>query len=160
MEEKRLLVRPMAEDDIADVLAIEQASFKNPWTEAQFHYEIKDNPVATSMVLTYANKVIGYVDFWITFDSACINKIAIHESLRGHQLGKLLMQDTMLRLEHSDEVKAITLEVRVSNERAIQFYTDFGFDIVVTKKQYYEDGEDAYYMVKVVKNDEQNNLSN
>lgn len=153
MEEKRLLIRPMADTDIEDVLAIEQASFVNPWTLEALRYELHENPVATVMVLTYANKVIGYVDFWITFDSACINKIAIHESLRGHQLGKVLMQDTLLRLENSDEIKAITLEVRVSNERAIRFYTDFGFEIVVTKKQYYEDGEDAHYMVKVVKED-------
>ena len=43
-----------------------------------------------------------------------------------------------------------TLEVRVSNTPAINLYKKLGFIVVTTKKQYYSDGEDAYYMVKGV----------
>ena len=151
MEEKKLLVRPMSEKDLSDVLEIEKQGFISPWTESQFLYELNENPVATLMVLTYGEKVIGFVDFWITFDSACINQIAVIKELRGHKLGKLLMIDTIARIEGVEEVKAITLEVRVHNDVAINFYLSFDFDIVLTKKQYYDNGDDAYYMMKVVK---------
>jgi ribosomal-protein-alanine N-acetyltransferase len=38
--------------------------------------------------------------------------------------------------------------VRVSNDRAIQVYEKNGFITVNKRKKYYEDGEDAYLMVK------------
>lgn len=82
---------------------------------------------------------------------ACINQIAVTKELRGHKLGKLLMTDTIARIEGVEEVKAITLEVRVHNDVAINFYLSFDFDIVLTKKQYYDNGDDAYYMMKVVR---------
>ena len=42
----------------------------------------------------------------------------------------------------------ITLEVRVSNTVAINLYKSCGFEIAATRKRYYENGEDAYLMLK------------
>ena len=42
----------------------------------------------------------------------------------------------------------MTLEVRVSNYKAINFYKKHGFSTILTKEKYYENGEDAYYMMK------------
>ncbi len=153
MEEqaRRLLVRPMTKEDLAMVLLINNENFTEPWSEKNFLYELEENDLATIMVLTYADVVIGYCDFWITFDSATINQIAIKKELQGHQLGRLLMEDTIARIKGVDEVKAITLEVRVQNERAIKFYLAYGFNIILTKKKYYTNGDDAYYMMKVIK---------
>ena len=92
-----------------------------------FIYELEENDLATIMVLTYADVVIGYCDFWITFDSAAINQIAIKKELQGHKLGRLLMEDTLARVDGVDEVKAITLEVRTQNERAINFLSFIRF---------------------------------
>jgi ribosomal-protein-alanine N-acetyltransferase len=44
----------------------------------------------------------------------------------------------------------VTLEVRVSNLAAQQLYQQHGFKIIVTKKHYYENGEDAYLMEKTL----------
>jgi ribosomal-protein-alanine N-acetyltransferase len=148
---KRLLVRPMKKEDLPAVMAINNENFIDPWTEKNFLYELEENPFATVMVLTYADIVIGYCDFWITDDSAAINQIAIKKELQGHRLGRLLIEDTLARIGGVDEVQAVTLEVRTTNERAIKFYLSYGFDIVLTKKQYYENGDDAYYMMKVMK---------
>lgn len=52
----------MSEKDLPDVLEIENQGFISPWTESQFLYELNENPVATLMVLTYGEKVIG---LWI-----------------------------------------------------------------------------------------------
>lgn len=43
-------------------------------------------------------------------------------------------------------VNTITLEVRVSNAAAIQFYKKFGFYVVNIIPDYYKDGEDGYLM--------------
>jgi len=156
MEDKtrRLLVRPMTLEDMPNVLMINNENFTEPWSEKNFIYELEENDLATIMVLTYADVVIGYCDFWITFDSAAINQIAIKKELQGHKLGRLLMEDTLARVDGVDEVKAITLEVRTQNERAINFYLSFGFHIVLTKKGYYTNGDDAHYMMKVMKENE------
>lgn len=157
---KRLLVRPMQKDDLDAVMAINKENFVDPWTEKNFLYELEENEFATIMVLTYADIVIGYCDFWVTFDSAAINQIAVKKDLQGHGLGRLLMEDTLARIAGVDEVQAVTLEVRTHNERAIKFYLSYGFDISLTKKHYYENGDDAYYMMKVMKEYEQDNFSN
>lgn len=157
---KRLVVRPMELKDLPAVMEINLSNFTEPWSEANFRYELEENEFATLMVLTYADVVIGYCDFWITFDSATINQIAVRKEVQGHRLGRLLMEDTLARIEGVDEVKAVTLEVRTMNERAIKFYLSYGFDIVLTKKQYYSNGDDAYYMMKVIREYEQDNLGN
>ena len=48
------------------------------------------------------------------------------------------------------ECMVCTLEVRISNDKAISFYIKNGFEKVLVKKAYYSDGEDAFYMVKGV----------
>ena len=52
-----------------------------------------------------------------------------------------------LKNENS-EIHFITLEVRISNNKAINLYKKLNFQIVNVKKNYYENKEDALYMVK------------
>jgi len=42
----------------------------------------------------------------------------------------------------------ITLEVRVTNNKAINLYKKFGFEIASVRNNYYENGEAAYMMIK------------
>ena len=54
-------------------------------------------------------------------------------------------------IETADEkdMLGVTLEVRVSNEKAIGLYKKFGFSLAGIRKEYYEDNkEDAYIMWK------------
>ena len=43
----------------------------------------------------------------------------------------------------------MTLEVRVSNTNAINFYTKRGFNKALIRKGYYSNGEDAILMVRM-----------
>lgn len=94
---------------------------------------------------------MGFATFWITFDSVAIVQFAIHPLLQGKGLGKLLMAHFLDRIEKLEEVKAITLEVRTHNDPAIALYLNHGFQIINTKKKFYTNGDDAYYMVKVIR---------
>ena len=53
----------------------------------------------------------------------------------------------MIDLADRNDVKNITLEVRVSNDSAIALYESLGFIKVAKRKQYYQDGEDAHLMI-------------
>ena len=48
----------------------------------------------------------------------------------------------------SNEGKKI--EVRINNEEAINLYNKMGFETVRIRKHYYEDGSDAYDMIKAI----------
>ena len=93
------------------------------------------------------NEIVGFIGFWIKFEQAEITKVSIAKKFQGHKLSKLLMQDAEKRIVLAGCVN-ITLEVRVSNEIAINLYKSCGFRIVTTRKKYYENGEDAYLMLK------------
>ena len=136
-------------EDIKDVLIIENELYRKPWKEKDYLYELNDNPFAyyLKMVIKETNEIVGFIGFWIKFEQAEITKVSISKKFQGHKLSKLLMQDAEKRIVLAGCVN-ITLEVRVSNEIAINLYKSCGFKIVTTRKKYYENGEDAYLMLK------------
>ena len=150
-------IRKATEEDIPLILQIDGLCFNSEkWKKENVLYEMHENPVSNLWVITLAlseeekPRVVGFSDYWQTFDSATINKIAIHPYLQGKQLGRALM-DEIYNDCYAKKVQTITLEVRVGNTPAINFYKKQGFEIETTKPHYYDNGEDAYYMILKVK---------
>ena len=140
-------IRLATVSDIPALLEIENECFHKPWGEKDLIYEINDNPVSVVNVLEENNVIVGFISYWITFDSATIAQIAIRKNHQGRGLAKELMQD-MVDDCYAKRVINITLEVRASNIKAINLYNKFGFKQIVIKPHYYENGEDAIYMVR------------
>lgn len=61
----------------------------------------------------------------------------------GRSLLSSLQQDMAL-----EDVRQVSLEVRVDNARAIDFYTRHGFHVTGVESGAYKDGGDAYRMMK------------
>lgn len=141
-------IRPMTEQDLEKVLQIENDSFISPWNLEQFQYELKENPYAILLVADYEGVICGFIDFWITFDVAQLNQIAVLPSLRKKGIGTVLLQDMLNRVEPI--VNKITLEVRIHNENARKLYEKMGFKEELVKKSYYDNGDDAIFMIKEV----------
>ena len=152
--EMKVIVRPMISADMSQIMEIENASFKHPYDQSHFQYELLENPFAHILVATVDSLVVGFVDFMITFDSATINQIAVKESLRAKGIGTRLIGEMVKVCKgQKDEVEFVTLEVRASNLTAQKFYKRHAFELITTKKAYYEDGEDAFYYVRSIIND-------
>ena len=83
----------------------------------------------------------------VTFDSYTIYKIAIKKSERNKGFASFLLNSAINLLKESGEISFFTLEVRKSNEAAKALYKKFGFKEITIKSKYYDDGEDAIYMV-------------
>ena len=155
MEFLHITVREMLEKDLPAVLEIENLCFKDKWDKNNFLYEINDNPYSNPWVLELGNtdetivSVVGFSVYWQTFDSATICQIAIHPALQRRQLGSAIM-DEIINDCFAKRVQSLTLEVRESNKKAINFYLKHGFKIEVVKPHYYRDGENALYMVRKV----------
>lgn len=147
-------IRPFEESDIKPVMDIELTSFIAPWTEEQFLNEYHQNEFANigviEMLLPDSSfKVVGFYDYWVTFDSATIAQIAVHPSYRRNGLASKMMKEILDEC-YAKRVVAITLEVRENNEKARKFYIKSGFEEVLLKPNYYSNGDNAIYMVKEV----------
>jgi len=73
--------------------------------------------------------------------------VAVHPDWRGLGLGKRLVRQA-IDMAVRKEMKRVFLEVRRSNAAAISLYKSAGFFIDHTKANFYENGEDAHFMVR------------
>ena len=150
-------IREATINDLPIIMQIENLCFPHgAWKEENIIYELKENPVAHFWVIELSledkndYRVVGFCDYWETFDSATICQIAVHPYLQRKQLGTAMM-DEIFNDCYAKKIQTLTLEVRVGNVSAINFYKKYGFEIEVTKPHYYDNGEDAYYMILKVK---------
>ena len=136
-------------EDIDNILPLENTLYHKPWQKKDYEYELNDNPFAhyLKMVDGDSKEIMGYIGFWVKFEQAEITKVSISKKYQGYKLSKLLMADAERRMKLAG-CESSTLEVRVSNEVAINLYKSCGFNVVATRKRYYENGEDAYLMLK------------
>ncbi len=136
--------------DFEQICEIEQACFVEPYTPEQLMYEFSENPLNQILVAYDEDKIVGFVDYMITFNSATISQIAVLPNYRKKGLGSKLLEEMEKSFpkEIDDVVETITLEVRESNINAISFYKKNGYENVVIKKHYYKNGENAVYMIK------------
>jgi len=147
MSEGTTAIRRMRAEDIDAVAAIEAATFARPWSRESFRQELERNVAARYLVAETDGAVTGYAGAWIILDESHITNIAVAEPFRGQGIGKKLTQALLQYLSNLGACYA-TLEVRVSNERALNLYKSLGFVSVGKRKRYYEDnGEDAFLMV-------------
>lgn len=142
-------IRDLMETDINKVMEIENLCFVVPWKKEDILRELKENKFATLLVATVNEEVVGYVDFWVTFDSATICQIAVHPNYQRQHIGSLLLEE-VLKECYAKKVLTITFEVRESNLKGINFYTKHGFNQFLVKPNYYSNGENAIYMMKGV----------
>lgn len=136
-------------EDLDNIILLENTLYHKPWKKKDYEYELNINPFAhyLKMVIKETNEIVGYIGFWVKFEQAEITKISIDKKYQGLKLSKLLINDSFNRMKLAG-CESCTLEVRVSNIVAINLYKSVGFNILTTRKQYYENGEDAYLMYK------------
>ena len=136
--------------DFEAVQAIENECFKEPYSIEDLRYEFEGNPVNKIIVAENDGKVVGFIDFLITFNSSTIMQVAVTKEFRKNGIATQLLSEmeNSFPKEIDDLVETITLEVRESNEAAKKLYLKNGYKIVVIKTNYYKDGENAIYMIK------------
>ena len=141
-------IRPMEERDLDTIMYLENTCFVAPWGLNELNYELKDNPVSNLWVIESSiYGVAGFVDYWITFDSATICQICVNPVFRKRGLGSQLMNEVIKDCK-ANKVRNITLEVREHNDSAIKLYERFGFKKAFLKEKYYTNGDNALYMIR------------
>jgi ribosomal-protein-alanine N-acetyltransferase len=138
-------IEPMVlERDLDGILAVDAASFANPWTRDMFVWEAKNSDVAHLYVYRHTDGVVvGYCAVWRIFDELHINNLAVLPTWRRRGIARELLQHVLDRAAASGARRS-TLEVRASNRAARELYERFGFRPSGLRKGYYTNpAEDA-----------------
>jgi [ribosomal protein S18]-alanine N-acetyltransferase len=138
-----LRLRKLAYGDLPSVIAIERRSFPTPWSLAMFVLELS-KPSGICLAASARGDLLGYV-VCSRYDQVWhLMNIAIAPEHRGGGVAGQLMRRL---IAESQGKLPFTLEVRVSNQRAIGMYERFGFRSAGVRPRYYHDnGENALIM--------------
>jgi [ribosomal protein S18]-alanine N-acetyltransferase len=142
--EQNLEIRRLSYADLPQVIAIERRSFPTPWSLAMFVLELS-KPSGVCLAAMVDGRLTGYV-VCSRYDRVWhIMNIAIDPDRRRLGLATALLERLF---ERTGGGRAqYTLEVRQSNDGAIELYRRFGFRAAGTRRRYYQDnGEDALIM--------------
>ena len=139
-------VRKMEFRDVKKVVELEEKYLLESLGEKLLASELSEKNNGVSFyVIENDDVVIGYIGRYYFFQEAEVLNFVVDESYQRQGYGQKLF-DKMV--EDMKDVKKITLEVRASNIKGINFYTKNGFKQVGVRKKYYKNGEDALLLLK------------
>ena len=154
-------LRRMRLDDLDEVMVIERAAFRHPWSTELFRRELEHDwstilvsvePLSPLAVPGKpSERVVGFIIFWLVHDEVHILNVAVAPEQRRRGIARVLMAEAEKRA-WSANAALMTLEVRRSNLAALDLYRQFDYRAVGVRPNYYVDeGEDAIVMVKELK---------
>jgi len=130
--------------DLDAIVAIERASFTNPWTREMYLAELENHGISYCFLArNERGTVVGFCAFWRVLDDLHINNVAVAPSFRDAGVGTALLRE-VLREGARLGARRATLEVRRSNEAARRLYERLGFSLAGVRRAYYSNPvEDA-----------------
>ncbi|MCW5588709.1 MAG: ribosomal protein S18-alanine N-acetyltransferase [Legionellales bacterium] len=142
-----IIIRTMRQEDVWNVKLIEDEVQIAPWSEQIFRDCIDVG--YSSWVMMQEEIMLGFAMMSSAVGEAHLLNISLakHAQHQGH--GQRLMNFMIAKARELQMIKMF-LEVRVSNQAAIQLYKKLGFTLLSMRKDYYPatDGrEDALVMV-------------
>ncbi|MBS7287266.1 MAG: ribosomal protein S18-alanine N-acetyltransferase [Candidatus Freyarchaeota archaeon] len=159
MQEKAVVVREARHEDLFRVVEINRICLPENYPYYFFQHLLERYP-GCFIVAEVDGEIVGYIMNRIEKGMSSFNpspfrlvkkghvvSIAVMPEHRRKGIGKMLLKWGLRAMKEYGAEEAI-LEVRVSNEPAINLYKKMGFIIVKTIRGYYHDGEDAYLMSK------------
>lgn len=128
-------IRPMTEADVAEVFAVERASYQFPWSEGIFRDCLRVGYVCR--VLALESRVLGYGVMSVGAGEAHILNLCVSDAYRCRGLGRRMLAYLLERGAAAGMGEAF-LEVRPSNTAAIRLYQAIGFEQVGMRRGYYQ----------------------
>ena len=88
-----MIIRKAQKKDFEQVYEIEQSCFKDPYPRKHLEYEFYENPINMILVAEDNNKIVGFNNFLITFNSASIVQVAVIPSYRKQGIATKLLSE-------------------------------------------------------------------
>lgn len=130
-----------------EIEAIERRSYPTPWSRHMFAGELaKPTSICLGAFAQDDGRLIGYVIASRYVDAWHVMNVCVDPDLQGNRIAGVILEQ-LFDITERDGRRGYTLEVRVSNTRAINLYERLGFVNRGVRKAYYTDNrEDAIIM--------------
>jgi [ribosomal protein S18]-alanine N-acetyltransferase len=150
-------VRPARSEDLPGILRVERAAFSTPWSARTFEgllghpttlfrvFEARALSAAGSREAGSGEAartegdgagIVGYAILWWAGDEGELANLAVAPEARRRGVGGRLL-DALFAEARLRGVRSVFLEVRASNEAALELYGTRGFEQVGLRKAYY-----------------------
>ena len=144
------LIRRFRPSDFERIIAIEKEAFGeyNPILFMTAYETFPDG----FLVAEEDDHVVGFLTTVVValFDVKILS-IAVDKRCQNQGFASMLLK-ALFDVLRAKGVLRLLLEVRLSNTRAQRLYLSLGFNLVKVISAYYQDGEDAYLMEKILVN--------
>jgi len=153
-----VLIEPMTEHDLLEVVEIERDCALSHWGWDAYHAELM--APMDSILLVAKEKgirrsgdspIIGFITGRCFADEVHVNNMAVRRDFRRQGIGQSLLR-ALLSWGEGKKASQAVLEVRAGNTAAQQLYRASGFEVVGRRRGYYMDPlEDALVMTVSLK---------
>jgi [ribosomal protein S18]-alanine N-acetyltransferase len=143
-------LRRLTLGDLGAVEKLERRAYPTPWSRSMFAGELsKPSSFCLGAFDAEAkDRLAGYLIVSRYVDAWHLMNVAVDEPYRRRGIARRLLEE-LFSATNGDPMRGYTLEVRVSNRKAIGLYENAGFRITGVRRGYYTDNrEDAYVMWK------------
>jgi ribosomal-protein-alanine N-acetyltransferase len=146
---EEVVIRQAEQADLLDVFRLERSTFPQPWPFSAFESFLGER----GFLVAHAGPPSGIVGYVVSDttpnygrDIGHVKDLAVHPDARGQGLGRTLLHRALETLSRAGAA-LVKLEVRATNDVALDLYRSEGFEPLRRIPRYYADGEDAFVMV-------------
>ena len=152
-------LRVFAPPDIESVVNINRVCLPENYAPYFFLDTFNSSP-QTFIVAEFQGNIVGYIMCRIEHGFSDVRKlhfakkghvisVAVMPEFRRRSIGRGLVESALSALSGLSADECF-LEVRITNDPAIELYRKLGFEITRTISRYYYDGSDAYVMTRQI----------
>ena len=128
------VLHAMESADLEAVLAIEQTAYSHPWTQGNFRDALASGYWVQCLRLQ--DELLGYVVAMEGVQETHLLNVTVAPARQGQGWAHMML-DALSLWSRRQGAQWLWLEVRESNQRALQVYERYGFRRVGLRKDYY-----------------------
>ena len=122
-----LTLRLVEPPDTQRVAALHRRAFgDSAWTVKTLLNEIENSKISIVYLLEHGDQLLSMFGCWHVLEDLYLATIAVEPQLQRRGLGELTLL-TVLRLAQRLDVELLRLDLRVSNDAALELYRKHGF---------------------------------
>jgi [ribosomal protein S18]-alanine N-acetyltransferase len=147
-ERSRFVLRPMRQEDLVAVVAVERAAYAHPWSDGIFEDCLRVGYCC--LVGETDDEIVAHGIMSVAVGECHIFNLCVHPRWQRLGLGRRMLRH-LLSLALKRKAETAFLEVRASNASARALYAAEGFCEIGTRRNYYPAGkgrEDATVLAR------------
>lgn len=126
-----------------------EKNFTDVFTTNRVKYDLENNVFTRYYIYIKDENIVAFINYQIMYEKAELIQISVLDSYQNQKIASKLLEYMFDDLKDNN-VESITLEVKVTNDKAVHLYKKYGFKEIGIRKGYYK-GIDAILMEKNLK---------